>query len=226
VTDLRIEIAGEPVRLLAERALYRERNATLYVADLHIGKAATFRAERIAIPHGTTAVTLERLTAAVRTTGAARVVVLGDFYHARVGRHPETTAQLQRWRVKVISLPIMMIRGNHDEHSGDPDEELSITCHDAPVMGEGWTLLHHPARTSAPFWLAGHVHPAVALVGLARQSLFLPCFHLSHNGLVLPSFGEFTGKGEVIPSPGDRVFVIAGDEVVEAKPALRTSGKQ
>jgi hypothetical protein len=32
---------------------------------------------------------------------------------------------------------------------------------------------------------------------------------------VLPAFGAFTGTADVQPVPGDRVFVVAGDEVVE-----------
>ncbi len=215
MSDLHIELRGEAVTLLAERALFRERNATLYVADLHLGKAATFRAERIAIPPGTTAVTLERLSDALQRTEARRLVVLGDFFHARAGRHADTTAKVQQWRAARPDLPMVLVRGNHDRHAGDPDVDLRIDCHDAPLADSGWWLHHHPGPPSHEFWLAGHVHPAASLVGLARQSLFLPCFHATAHGVVLPSFGEFTGKAEVRVAGGDRVFVIAGDEVLE-----------
>jgi hypothetical protein len=33
--------------------------------------------------------------------------------------------------------------------------------------------------------------------------------------LVLPSFGSFTGNKAIQPGKGDRVFVVAGKEVVE-----------
>jgi uncharacterized protein len=213
--SLTVELRGELVQLLPERALLRERSGTLYVADLHVGKAAAFRSERLAIPRGTTAGTLERLTRALQRSGAERLVILGDFFHSRAGLHADTVAELHRWRATLPQLPIVLMRGNHDRHAGDPEPALEIACHDAPFDDDGWLLRHHPGADNDGFWLAGHVHPAVALVGPARQSLLLLCFHLQAHGMVLPSFGEFTGKGVIEPERGDRVFVVAEDEVVE-----------
>ena len=44
--------------LLAERALYWPRAATLFVADVHLGKAAAFRAGGVPLPRGATAADL------------------------------------------------------------------------------------------------------------------------------------------------------------------------
>jgi uncharacterized protein len=89
--DLDIELAGERVVLLPERALLWSRAATLFVADVHVGKAATLRAAAYAIPCGTTTGDLDRLGAAIKRSGARRLVVLGDLLHAR-GAPP------RRWR--------------------------------------------------------------------------------------------------------------------------------
>jgi hypothetical protein len=43
----------------------------------------------------------------------------------------------------------------------------------------------------------------------------LPCFVIGKNAALIPAFGSFTALGTVQPEPGDRVFVIAGDEVLE-----------
>ncbi|HYG62842.1 MAG TPA: DEAD/DEAH box helicase, partial [Thermoanaerobaculia bacterium] len=80
--DVRIDIAGEPLVLLPERALLWERRATLVVADAHLGKAAAFRAAAIPLPGGTTTEALGRLAAALSRTGARRLLLLGDFFHA------------------------------------------------------------------------------------------------------------------------------------------------
>ena len=82
------DIAGERVSLLPERAAYWERTRTLLVADPHFGKAAAFRAAGVPVPRGTTTGSLTRLDAALARTGAARIVFLGDFLHAREGREP------------------------------------------------------------------------------------------------------------------------------------------
>jgi len=54
-------------------------------ADLHLGKAATFRRAGIPVPEGTSARDLARLATLVRDTGADRLLILGDLFHARVG---------------------------------------------------------------------------------------------------------------------------------------------
>jgi metallophosphoesterase superfamily enzyme len=60
----------------------------------------------------------------------------------------------------------------------------------------------------------------VPLYGRARQRERLPCFWFSTDCAVLPAFGDFTGLAEITPVEGDRVFVIAGSEVVEAQGAV------
>jgi metallophosphoesterase superfamily enzyme len=42
----------------------------------------------------------------------------------------------------------------------------------------------------------------------------LACFWFGRDAAVLPAFGEFTGCAEIDPNPGDRVWVIAGSEVI------------
>src|SRR5215211_5787433 len=64
MTDVMLKIAGEEIHLLAERALWWPNASTLIVADLHWGKASTFRAAGIPIPIGTTSDDLARLDSA------------------------------------------------------------------------------------------------------------------------------------------------------------------
>ncbi len=61
MTDVGLTLAGEQVYLLSERALYWPGTSTLVVADLHWGKASTFRAAGIPVPIGTTSDDLARL---------------------------------------------------------------------------------------------------------------------------------------------------------------------
>ena len=75
--DRRIDVAGQELILMPERAAFWERTQTLFIADAHWGKAATFRAHAIPIPMGTTTADLARLTSslsddsATLTTGSA-----------------------------------------------------------------------------------------------------------------------------------------------------------
>ncbi|HEX2093011.1 MAG TPA: ligase-associated DNA damage response endonuclease PdeM [Longimicrobiaceae bacterium] len=213
--DAVVEIRGERLLLLPERAALWEGAGTLLVADPHWGKAAAFRAGGIPVPGGTTAEGLARLEGLVERTGARRVVFLGDFLHAREGRSPATLRALAEWRSGRPGLELELVRGNHDRHAGDPPPGLGIRCVDPPRAEPPFVLAHHPGESPAGYVLAGHLHPAVRLVGRGRQRERLPCFWFGAEGGVLPAFGPFTGAALVEPLPGDRVFVVAEQAVVE-----------
>jgi DNA ligase-associated metallophosphoesterase len=215
VSDADVRLGGEDVVLLVERALFWPRAATLVVADLHWGKAATFRAAGIPVPVGATSDDLARLDAALFRTCARRLIVLGDLFHARPGRiATQTLAELRRWRALRGELEIMLVRGNHDRHAGDPPDDLRINCVNAPAYVPPFVLRHEPAASDEGYTLAGHLHPGIVLAGPALQRERLPCFWLTPRGAVLPAFGSFTGSASVVPGPEDRIFVVAEQEVI------------
>lgn len=213
--DAEVEIAGERILLMPERSLFWPARSTLFVADVHFGKAATFRAGGIFVPPGTTTSALARLSGALDRTGARRLVLLGDLLHAREGRSAETLRVVAEWRAARQALEVVLVRGNHDRRAGDPPEALGITCADPPVIDGAFAFAHHPNTVVGHYALAGHVHPAVRLRGSGRQSERLACFWLRPTYAVLPAFGDFTGVGDIDVGADDRVFVVAGDIVVE-----------
>jgi DNA ligase-associated metallophosphoesterase len=215
MTDAIVEIAGESLSLLPERAIFWKRRSTLFVADLHFGKASSFRALGVPVPRGTTTGTLDRLDGILRRTGANRLVFLGDFLHAAEGRGAETLRVLNEWRRRHAAVEMTLVRGNHDARAGDPPKELEIRCDTAPVLDGPFVLDHHPRRSDHGYVLCGHIHPAVTLSGSARQHSRVACFWLGREIGVLPAFGEFTGFGEADVQPGDRVFAVADDAVIE-----------
>ena len=148
MTDARLRLADEEVLLLPERALFWPRAGTLVAADFHWGKGATFRAAGIPIPMGGTGDDLARLDAALLRTCARRLVVLGDLFHARAGRiASRTLAELRRWRDLRSELEILLVRGNHDRHAGDPPADLRINCVNAPAFVPPFELRHEPPAT-------------------------------------------------------------------------------
>jgi uncharacterized protein len=212
---VRVELRGEVLVLFAEKAAYWEGSGTLLVADPHWGKAATFRAAGIPVPRGTTTEGLGRLDAILQRTGARRVVFLGDFLHAREGRAAATLATLREWRARHVMTEMVLVRGNHDRHAGDPPAELGIACVEGPVTEPPFVLTHRPSASDAGYVLCGHLHPGVDLAGVGRQHERLPCFWFGATGAVLPAFGDFTGLWPVSPTSGDRVFVVAEGQVIE-----------
>lgn len=215
--DVDVDIRGERVSLLPERAAFWHRTTTLLIADPHWGKAATFRVSGIPVPSGTTREAIERLDKLVTRTSPSRVVFLGDLLHAREGRSAEMFAALAEWRRANMSIDVVLVRGNHDKRAGDPPSGLGIECVDAPHAADPFVFAHHPARSDDGYVVAGHVHPGVRLHGKGRQNARLPCFHIGKGCAVLPAFGDFTGLADIEIGVSDRVYAIAEDCVIEIK---------
>ena len=217
MSDLTVQAGDGSITLLPERAILLPASGTLVVADVHWGKAASFRAASIPIPRGTTSNDLQRLSSAIRRTGAVHLVILGDLLHARTWTASETRSAIYRWREEHGDLPMTLVRGNHDLRAGDPPRDLHIECCNQPHALETFHLCHTPCAHEGGYTLAGHVHPCFTLYGSGRQRERLPCFHLGPRIGLLPAFGSFTGMAPIDLAPGDAVFVIAGEEIVEVE---------
>jgi uncharacterized protein len=212
---LHVEIGGAPLVLLAERAVFLPEQGALLVADVHVGKAASFRGLGVPVPHGTTHGTLARLSGALAATGATRLIVLGDFVHSARSFAASTREAWSTWRATHARLPITLLRGNHDARAGDPPPDLRIEVIDTPLRCGPYLLAHEPEPMPEGYVLAGHMHPCVRVGGHGFNSLRLPCFHFGARVGVLPAFGEFTGSHVLPREEGDRVFAIAEQRVRE-----------
>jgi len=202
--------------LLPERAIYWPSRRMLLVADVHLGKAASFRALGIPIPPGSTRSTLVRLDDAIRRTESERICFLGDLWHAKAGRTPEAIEQFGIWRASHAAIKMTLVEGNHDVRSGRLLAEWDIAEVAEPHPVGPFSFCHHPdIACYGAYRLAGHIHPAVLLEGRGRQALRLPCFYFGPEGGLLPSFGDFTGFATIKPCPEDRIFVVADDRVVK-----------
>jgi len=212
----RLVCCGEELWLLAERALYRTGVSTLFVADTHFGKDATFRALGIPVPRGSDEETLGRLTRALLATQATRLVVLGDFFHARQGWTESTLASLSAWRERHAELEVLLVKGNHDAHAGDPPFFLRIDVVEGDVLEMPFLYTHEPRSDGRSFVFGGHIHPGVSL-SLGGATVTLPCFFFTGDCVTLPSFGQFTGAVAVAAKPraGHTVFAIAGERVMD-----------
>jgi uncharacterized protein len=224
---LRIRVADTDAVLHPSGAVLLSSEQTLLVADAHFGKAVSFRKLGVPVPSGTTAQTLDELSAVLAATKARRIVFLGDFLHSRHSHAPATLAALSRWRAEHAEIQLTLVRGNHDDRAGDPPASLDITVVDEPLLLGPFALCHHPRPVVGAYVLAGHWHPCISVSGRAFERLRLPCFWFGddsgaapQNAVgVLPAFGSFTGMHHISPRAGDRVFPVA-DDMVRAIPAL------
>jgi len=213
--------ADETLWLLPERALWWPRLRLLFVADLHLGKAATYRALGQPVPAGTTDENFARLSQLLWAYQPERLVFLGDFLHAAQARTPAVLDALVVWRQQHAGLACTLVRGNHDSRAGDPPSAVGIDVVNEPWHVPGarsFLACHHPQLHAEHTVLAGHLHPVVNLRGPARDRLRLPCFSAEAGQMVLPAFGEFTGGWKVLPAPGQQLYAVGGQAVWRVSP--------
>jgi uncharacterized protein len=209
----RVQWAGQDLVLLAERALWWPEQGVLFIADLHLGKAATYRALGQPVPGGTTQENLARLDQLIYTHRPRQIVFLGDFLHAAQAHTPQVLASLHAWRAQHAHLALTLVRGNHDLRAGDPAPTLGIAVVNEPHLIGPFAACHHPQAHDTHFVLAGHVHPVCTLRGRGRDRLRLPCFVLQDQQATLPAFGEFTGGWQVQAAPGRCFYAVGGGAV-------------
>lgn len=205
-----VVVAGETVLLLAEKALYWPARKMLVVADIHFGKAASFRALGVPVPRGTTSQNLAALDALMAAHDIAHILFLGDFLHARAAHATATLAAMLAWRLRHPTLTLTLVRGNHDRHAGDPAASLAIALVDEPYAMGPFSFCHHPDIVTEGYALAGHIHPSY-LLATRFDALRLPCFVVGPQRMILPSFGAFTGGFLVTPEGGDAIYVSSGE---------------
>lgn len=208
-----VQLEGETLWLLADKAVYWPAHKCLLIADAHFGKASAYRSLGQPVPQGTTTENLQRLDRLLAAFTCARVIFLGDFLHGPGSHASGTLGALRAWRERHAELHLTLIRGNHDKRAGDPPADLDIEVVAEPLLMGPFALQHEPDAHASHHVLAGHVHPVYHLRGKGRQRLRLPCFQLGSLVSLLPAFGAFTGGYAVEQDNDHRIFVIGDHEV-------------
>lgn len=210
-----IHFSGHPLYLLPEGAAFDAENGALFIADPHLAKSAAFRSSGLGVPDGPDAAVFSRIADLLRQTDAHQLVLLGDVFHARGANMQSTLEQVGAWRERHPHVRWVVVPGNHDR--GVPWETW---LPGAEILPEGssfgpWRLAHYPPESSDLPVLCGHLHPGIAFGQPRRRKVKAPCFWLRRGVLVLPAIGEFTGLGLIEREPGDRVWLAAGEKVME-----------
>jgi uncharacterized protein len=212
---MQLTFADEQFVLLADRGIYWPRRSTLIVADTHFGKDSLFQQRGIPVPSDVTSNDLLKLSAILGGIGAARLLVLGDFFHGKESNDPTMTAHLRAWRDALSHLDITVIRGNHDLHAGDPCESLGIQTLNSLTI-DACKFVHAPIESTTHGILCGHIHPATTLIDFDGRSMKVPAFVVDEKQLVLPAFGRFTGTSVMPRQPGRAFYIASHGRVIRA----------
>jgi DNA ligase-associated metallophosphoesterase len=208
------------ILLLPGRAAFLPASRTLLVADLHLGKAATFRKAGIPVPEGSAQQDLTRLERLVVETAATRLLILGDLFHAAGGCTPDVFTEFADTRARIADTAVLLVIGNHDRRIGTLPASLGIDSCLRALDEPPFHFVHEPAtplddcgRTA--FTIGGHLHPTVSIRSPSGDRFADRCFVAEESLLVLPAFGSFTGGHRVEPTPGLRLWIARDDGVVD-----------
>ena len=185
VESIEAEICGQHFALLKEKVLYWKERKYLLLADVHAGKASHFRNNGIPLSTDYLLNDLNKIDALINHLNPLKIIILGDLFHSN--RNIEN--QLVESWINGLSVDVELIIGNHDVHS----IHQSTIASKMPYELDSIWLSHEPADTEL-FNICGHLHPAYAISGKARQHIRVPSFYKGPNFLDLPSFGSLTGK--------------------------------
>ncbi len=208
--SLPIQINSQNFTLHPSGAIFWIEKSMLLIADVHLGKVAHFRKHGAAIPSHVAFENLEKLTEVTNHFQPETVCFLGDLFHSTLNSEWNDFA---KW-IEYTSAKVVLISGNHDIIPPYLFEDLGVQIYEELKL-DNFLLTHHPTVVESSFNFCGHIHPGVKLQGVGRQNVRLACFFKSENQLILPAFGNFTGKYTLKPSEKDEVYVIADDQVIQ-----------
>jgi DNA ligase-associated metallophosphoesterase len=210
-----VSLLGQHLILLPDRTLFWAEEQLLVVADPHFGKAQVFRENGIPIPGGATGDDLERLSRQMERHKARKLLFLGDLIHGRVENKTNLNYLVDKWRRRHKNVELFLATGNHDLRSGDPPHQFQFDHVATEIIIGSFVFKHKPTFDGLFYGFAGHLHPAVTITGRGGMKETLSCFCFGSQGALLPAFGSFTGNQVIRPASEDRIYVVAGDEVVE-----------
>ena len=204
-----IKINAQTFILHPSGALFWEDRKALLISDVHLGKVSHFRKHGVAITNSAVSKNFTRLTEAVDHFSPESVVFLGDLFHS--SKNSEWNLFVE-WSDCCVA-EIILVAGNHDIIAKENYDRIGVKVFKELEM-DGFLLTHHPTEREGLFNFSGHLHPGISLRGFGGHHIKLPCFFQKENQMILPAFGEFTGKHIMVPGANDLVYVVTKEEVV------------
>ncbi len=205
-----LQILDQQFILHPTGALFWKNHNMLLISDVHLGKVTHFRKFGAAVPAHLIHENFGLLDTVMTYFRPSRLCFLGDLFHSYINSEwkffEDWTARYSTW--------IWLVSGNHDIIPPLKYESLGVNIQQELIV-EKFLLTHQPTKKEGLFNISGHIHPAVRLRGKGRQSMKLPCFFKSHDQLILPAFGKFTGTHVLPVTKDDEVYACTQSEVLK-----------
>lgn len=211
---MELQLGKDTYQLLNDKAIFRKRDQTLILADLHLGKAQHFRKHGIYLPQQSAERDYERLTELIEYLHPKRIILLGDLFHSSINHEWTMFCNVMN---TFKTTEFVLVLGNHDILEEQQYQQAHLTVVREQLTEDDIIFSHHPLKKTPEnaFCFAGHIHPGIKLHGKGKQTIKLPCFFLRKNQFILPAFGSLTGLHLIERQKEDRVFGVTTNIVME-----------
>ncbi|MBP6430195.1 MAG: ligase-associated DNA damage response endonuclease PdeM [Ferruginibacter sp.] len=198
------------------RVLFWQEEKALILSDLHIGKTNHFRKSGIAVPTQIIKEDMQRLVDSLQFFKPQKIIIVGDLFHSIQNKEHEWLA---KWRNDFAAIQFILVKGNHDIVDENWYTQNNIEVAKSYLQIRNIIFVHqiedYKNQQDDEYIISGHIHPAVTIKGLGKQSLRFPCFYFTQKYAVLPAFGKFTGTFTVEPKKNEKVFAVVNNSVMK-----------
>ncbi len=212
---MKITIHNHDFVLTPEKALVWPARSILAVADLHLGREATFQKRGLWLPSGSEKSDLEKLHRLVEMHAIRHIVFLGDLIHSKKGAVPEVFEQLLHLQ-KSSGAELYAVGGNHDRHLSEVwNSYFSKNQMQDEFVFDNFIFAHEPPskKIKGAFHWCGHLHPRVVL-GRGGESIKLPAYIVEKTIGVLPAFSSLAAGQTCERKPGRTRYACLTDRVI------------
>lgn len=179
--------------LSSHKIIYIKEFDALLIADLHLGKTASFARLGIALVKEESLTTLKRFQLVLDLYQPKKCYILGDLFHNKLPKNNDVDIQFRAFLEKNSKITFYLTLGNHDEKHHNQIQSFQLQTELFFELGP--FILSHKKRSyhkNSPT-IIGHHHPGIKLKKRGFSKLTLPCFYFQEKSLICPAFGDFTG---------------------------------
>lgn len=209
-----MRIFKDGVTVGAYPALFLPKHGSVVIADLHIGYETSLRNKGVFLPQNSYDVMRRRIEGLLRSTGAKRLVILGDLKHEFGKPSPQEWVEVKDLfeTLRSMGVETHVVRGNHDNYVIAILSRYGVHLHESFMMMDHILLMHGHSEIELPegtkVIVIGHEHPAVSSLDSSGARYKFRCFLVGkYRGkrlVVLPAFSPLSaGSGINEIDPGE-----------------------
>jgi len=187
MTSPDINFGGTVFLPLLSGGLYWPEKQALIISDMHLEKGSSYLKYGLFLPPYDTVETLKKLNRDIAAVKPQSIIFLGDILHDKTALQRINATDLTAFDIILERHQIIWVEGNHDTGTAPPNVKIH-----SDYMFDNIAFRHIAEDDADLHEISGHYHPCTDFTHKG-QRLRRPCFAVSQNKIIMPSYGAYTG---------------------------------